>query len=113
MREAYVFRAITGMDDFAKAASDAWIILTELVAQIPIDRNEKRRLQSAIESANLYLKSTYKMRCSDDSECQSHCTIFALSEPDKSSFFQTCSHEHKSICEGKMALSVFSVALQL
>jgi len=108
-----MFRAITGMDDFAKAASDAWIVLKELTAQWLIDKMEIQRLQRAIENADLYLKSSYRMHCSDENECESHCTIYALSQPDKPPFFQACSHEHKSICEGEVISSVISYEMQL
>jgi hypothetical protein len=101
-----MFRAISGMDDFAKAASDSWTLLKELIAQLPIDKKDKQILQTAIETADLYLKSGYRMHCSDDCECQSHCTVYALSQPNKVPFSQACSHEHKSICEGEV-ISLF------
>ena len=90
------------MDDFAKAASDAWIILEELIVQLPIDKTEKQLLRTAIDAANLYLKSAYSIHCSDNSVCRSHCTIYALSQSDKVSFSQACAHEHESICDGRV-----------
>ena len=88
------------MDDFAKAASDAWIVLEELIVKLPIDRQEKQILQTTIENGNLYMKSAYSVHCSEENECPSHCTIYALSQFGKAVFSQACSHEHKSICEG-------------
>jgi hypothetical protein len=93
------------MDDFAKAASDAWIVLEKLITQLPIDKQEKQVLQTAVEDANLYLKSAYSMHCSEESECRSHCTIYALSQFGKEAFSQACSHEHKSICQGAVLSS--------
>ena len=97
-------RVITGMDDFAKATSGAWNVLEELTTQLPIETKEKQLLKTAIEKANLYLKSTYSIHCSDESKCRSHCTIYALSPAGKWAFSQVCSHEHESIFEGTYLL---------
>jgi hypothetical protein len=94
-------KSITGMDDFVKAASDAWITLEQLINQLSMHQNEKDRLMSSIDKCRLYLKASYSTHCSDNSEIQTHCTVYALSQSSNRNFYQNCDHIHEFYCEGK------------
>ena len=88
------------MDDFAKAAADGWEALKSLLPNLHIDEKEKSSLEDRIENSCLYLKTSYSIHCTNDNECASHCTVFALSQLNTQDFYETCQHEHDNYCAG-------------
>ncbi|CAF3133837.1 unnamed protein product [Rotaria sp. Silwood2] len=100
-------KAISGMDDFAKAAADGWEALTNLLPNLRIEKEEKQNLLNCIENSSLYLKSSYSTHCNNNSECATHCTVFALSQATNPEFFEMCKHKHDTYC--KECLAVFQL----
>ena len=45
-----------------------------------------------------YLKSTYRLHISSDSECADHCDVYALSDPESEEYSQGCDHTHDASC---------------
>jgi hypothetical protein len=97
-------RAISGMDDFAKAAAEGWESFINLVQNLVLPDKEKTNLLARIENCCLYLKTSYPLHCTNNSECESHCTVFALSDAKNPEFFQTCTHDHNTYCKGENIL---------
>lgn len=52
-----------------------------------------------LQKAQRYLKLGYALHCSENSQCTSHCTIFALSGDYDDCFKSLCEHEHTEICD--------------
>lgn len=88
------------MDDFAKAAAEGWESLTNLLSSLSIDEKEKSSLLDRIENSCLYLKTSYSLRCTNNNECPTHCTVFALSQATSQEFRETCKHKHDNYCAG-------------
>lgn len=101
------FRAISGLDDFSVAAAEGWLLLKNISNNLSIDADKKRNILDRIEESCLYLKASYSIRCSNTSECSSHCPIFALSHPNQKEFFETCSHQHNVYCKGNDYTKLF------
>lgn len=92
------------MDDFAKAAAEGWEALTDLLPNLSLDGKEKSSLENRIENSCLYLKTSYSTHCTNDSECASHCTVFALSQANTQEFHEKCEHEHENYYAGMNVL---------
>jgi hypothetical protein len=92
------------MDDFAKAAAEGWKTLYNLLSSLSIEDREKTNYSARIESSSLYLKTSYSLHCTNDNQCSSHCTVFALSEAKHQEFFETCRHTHDVHCSGENKL---------
>ncbi len=45
-----------------------------------------------------YLKSTYRLHISSQSECADHCDVYALSDPSNNEYSQRCDHTHDVSC---------------
>ena len=45
--------------------------------------------------------ATSALRCTDASQCKSHCTIFAVSDGKHPEFATVCHHTHDSYCQGE------------
>ena len=51
-----------------------------------------------LRSANVYLKTDYKLHVTEESPCADYCQAYALSSYEKD-FQATCTHQHNIICE--------------
>lgn len=52
-----------------------------------------------LQKAQRCLKLGYALHCSENSQCTSHCTVFALSNAYDTCFKSLCEHEHSEICD--------------
>ena len=54
-----------------------------------------------------YLKTDYRVHCTEGSPCKDHCHKYALSDPEDVSFAENCDHDHElgcSSCEDMLAV---------
>ena len=69
-----------------------------MVEEMAIPQADRRRLLKQMEMAENYQKSRHTGHCIANSNCTSHCTTFALSDPNCAEHYSNCSQEHMSIC---------------
>lgn len=93
-------KSISGIDDFVKEASNAWLDLHRIIQQLPTSSEEKKQLISVLDNSKLYLQSKYEGHCGEDEESITHCTVFALSQENDPCYSQACNHTHDLSCKG-------------
>ena len=74
------------------------LLIVAMVEEMAIPQADRRRLLKQMEMAENYQKSRYTGHCIANSNCTSHCTTFALSDPNCAEHYSNCSQEHMSIC---------------
>ena len=57
-----------------------------------------------LKEAKLYLKTSYRGHCQEESRCPDHCRAFALSVPNDADYRTDCSHDHDFSCRDCEAL---------
>ena len=100
---------ISGIDDFVKSAIDGWTILKKIIQQLPTIRETKNKSNILLENSDIYLKSKYGCHCDETEQTTTHCTIFALSQPNNPYYSQSCDHIHESLCAGMNYYTMKSV----
>ena len=65
---------------------------------LPIPQIDRRRLMKQIDMAETYQKTRHSGHCSSDSTCITHCTTFALSDPNCIEQHSKCNHTHTTTC---------------
>ncbi|CAF4890567.1 unnamed protein product [Rotaria sp. Silwood1] len=96
---------ITGINEFVKNASEAWCNLEKIIRQLPISYTIKNDLNVLLEKSKMYLKTKYGCECGETAQTTTHCTIFAMNQPNNPFYSQSCNHDHNMYCEA--CLSVF------
>lgn len=91
---------VSGIDEFVKSASEAWLTLETIIGQLPIPYSTKSCLLDSIEKNKIYLKTKYGCQCGDNSPSTTHCTLFALSQSGSPYYSQSCNHDHLIYCAG-------------
>jgi hypothetical protein len=69
-----------------------------MIEEMAIPQVDRKRLLKQMEMAEQYQKSRHIGYCATNSNCTSHCTTFALSDPNYTSHYSQCSQGHTSIC---------------
>ena len=52
-------------------------------------------VKDRLKAGKSYLKTNFKIRVSEESQCADHCRVFALSDPED----HLCEHEHTKSCQ--------------
>ena len=65
---------------------------------LPIPQIDRRRLMKQIDMAETYQKARHSGHCSSDSTCITHCTTFALSDPNCIEQHSNLNHTHTTTC---------------
>jgi hypothetical protein len=102
-------KSISGIDEFSKSASEAWLTLENLIRQLTVSYTIINYLLDSIEKNKMYLKTKYGCQCAETSQTTTHCTIYALSQPDNSFYSQSCDHDHSIHCPGIYMINKFLV----
>lgn len=78
------------------------MIYIDMVANMALPQSDRKRLLKQIDMGEKYQKIRHSGHCSDNSNCITHCTTFALSDPDCPEHRSKCSQEHRSVCSDCM-----------
>ena len=63
------------------------------------DGDEKKSLECSRKAALAYLKGAYRSHVSEkESTFQTHCRMFALSNPKDEDLMHVCDHDHSALC---------------
>ena len=69
-----------------------------MIEQMAIPQVDRNRLLKQMEMGEQYQKSRHIGHCAANSNCISHCTVFALSDPNCKNHYSQCSQAHTSVC---------------
>ena len=106
-------KAISGVDDFVKDASEGWYILKKVIQQLPVTQDDKNEMYRMLEKSMLYLKSNFGARCGEGKYTATHCTVFGLSQANDPFYSQSCTHNHDMNCPGMAVLKQFFLKFQI
>ena len=87
-------RALGGLDNTAANGLQGIDNLTKLLKDEHLNFEETGPISDKFEAGKRYIKVAFKMHCSDQSECATHCCTFALGNPLDTDLQQTCDHQH-------------------
>ncbi|CAF1317545.1 unnamed protein product [Didymodactylos carnosus] len=90
---------LSGLDDFATAAGQAYAVLETIINDLPKSSTSKQSLKKDLEAAKLYLKTKYYSDCGEQSHCITHCTTYGLSQKGSKDYASTKDHKHDQKCQ--------------
>lgn len=101
VQEATQRKSLQGLDNTAADGADGFEELMKIVDELEkvganVDWCSQAR--SKLSAGKLYLKTTYRNHCEENSQCPDHCIPFALSDPGDKDFRNDCEHEHNLVC---------------
>jgi hypothetical protein len=74
-------------------------VFLAIVGALPIPQADRKRIQKQIDMAEQYQKIRHIGHCSDNADCITHCTTFALSDSKCVQHHSNCNHAaHTSNC---------------
>ena len=71
---------LAGLDNTTANGLEGIDGLTKVLKDEKLNFEEAKLLSDKLEAGKRYIKVAYKMHCSDQSECATHCCTFALSK---------------------------------
>ena len=94
-------KSLQGLDNTSTAGAEAFQTLESLVYTLVKNGagvTWGRDIGRALTAGRQYLKVEYKSHLGPDECCTDHCTVFALSDPEKHEFSSPCYHNHNLSC---------------
>ncbi|CAF4535520.1 unnamed protein product [Rotaria sp. Silwood2] len=93
-------KTMSGLDSFSVDGNAGFDILQRLVKELQVNNTEEKNLLQLIKLSRNYLKFGYRQNVSqDDTDCATHCRLFALSDPLEKDLKSNCNHsKHYMSC---------------
>lgn len=85
-----------GLDNVLVDGEEALEDLIEILEKI--DFYEKDEMTKILRRWESYQKTNFVMRCQENADILSHCTVCALSDPKEETFSSICNKEHNKRC---------------
>ena len=101
VQEASQMKSLKGLDNTAADGAEGFEALFEIVDQLEEAGADKRwssQTRKRLKESKLYLKTTYRDHCQEESACLDHCRVFALSDANDADYQTLCNHEHDHAC---------------
>ena len=76
-------KSLKGLDNTAADGAEGFEALYEIVDQLEevgADKEWSSQTRKRLKDSKLYLKTTYRDHCQEESACPDHCRVFALSD---------------------------------
>ena len=94
-------KSLQGLDNISTVGAEAFQMLETLVDNLA--RNGARvtwgrDIGRALTAGRQYLKGEYKSHMGPDEDCADHCTVYALSDPEKEQLASVRDHSHNLSC---------------
>lgn len=102
VREASQRKSLQGLNNTAADGASGFQTLERIVDELGnsgVDSVWCNDTKTALQESKRYLKSDYRIHCSENSQCPDHCFKFALSDLNEKDFKENCEHSHGVICE--------------
>ena len=74
------------------------LLIIAMMEEMAIPQADRRRLLKQMEIAENYQKSRHADHCAQNSNCVTHCTTFALSDPNCAEHYSKCCEQHTFMC---------------
>lgn len=92
-------KQLSGLDNFMVDGLEDLKTLKEITRKV-FDRNESKSIEHNLGVIEVYLKTNFSIHCREESNCISHCTCCALSDPIDTCFQRICPPEnHTGVCD--------------
>ena len=101
VQEASQRKSLKGLDNTAADGAEGFEALYEIVDQLEevgADKEWSSQTGKRLKDSKLYLKTTYRDHCQEESACPDHCRVFALSDAKDADYQTLCNHEHDHAC---------------
>ena len=101
VQEASQRKSLKGLDNTAADGAEGFEALYEIVDQLEeagADKGWSSQTRKRLKESKLYLKTTYRDHCQEESACLDHCRVFALSDANDADYQTLCNHEHDHAC---------------
>ena len=101
VQEASQRKSLKGLDNTAADGAEGFEALYEIVDQLEevgADKEWSSQTRKRLKDSKLYLKTTYRDHCQEESACPDHCRVFALSDANDADYQTLCNHEHDHAC---------------
>ena len=101
VQEASQRKSLKGLDNTAADSAEGFEALYEIVDQLEevgADKEWSSKTRKRLKDSKLYLKTTYRDHCQEESACPDHCRVFALSDANDADYQTLCNHEHDHAC---------------
>ena len=86
---------LQGLDNISTVGAEAFQMLETLVDNLARNR---ARVTWGREIRRALTKGEYRSHLGPDEDCADHCTVYALSDPEKEQFASVCDHSHNLSC---------------
>ena len=116
VQEASQRKSLKGLDNTAADGVDGFEALHKILDELEeVGANKEWCAQTGkmLKEAKLYLKTSYRGHCQEESRCPDHCRAFALSVPNDADYRTDCSHDHDFSCRDCEALKEVIQEIQL
>ncbi|CAF3215875.1 unnamed protein product [Rotaria sp. Silwood2] len=91
-------KTLSRLDSFAVDGNAGFDVLQRIVQQLRVDDLEKKNLPQLIALSHSYLKAEFRQHVlQDDTNCGTHCSLFALSHPSDKNFQSDCHQSTNSM----------------
>lgn len=107
VQEASQRKSLKGLDNTAATGVDGFEALYKILdelEEVGADREWCSQTRKRLHEGKLYLKTTYRDHCQEESECPDHCRAFALSDANDADYCIDCNHVHDRACQSCEAL---------
>ena len=101
VQEASQRKSLKGLDNTAADGAEGFEALYEIVDQLEevgADKEWSSQTRKRLKDSKLYLKTTYRDHCQEESACPDHCRVFAISDANDADYQTLCNHEHDHAC---------------
>ena len=101
VQEASQRKSLKGLDNTAADGAEGFEALYEIVDQLEevgADKEWSSQTRKRLKDSKLYLKTTYRDHCQEESACPDHCRVFALSDAKDADYQTLCNHQHDHAC---------------
>ena len=107
VQEASQRKSLKGLDNTAADGADGFEVLHKTLNELEdfgADKEWCSETKKRLREGKLYLKTTYRDHCQEESKCPDHCRAFALSDSNNTDYRTVCSHSHDHVCHDCEAL---------
>lgn len=87
---------LSGLDNFLVDGIEAIETLILIVKKL--EPNNFKEIEKNLRKSEIYIKTNFSLRCSENANCTSHCITCALSDSKNPCFNKLCSSEHDFRC---------------
>ena len=94
-------KSLQGLDNISTVGVEAFQMLETLVDNLARNGTRVtwgREIGRALTAGRQYLKGEYKSHLGPDEDCADHCTVYALSDPEKEQLASVRDHSHNLSC---------------